>query len=392
MDRLNDTMANLSTNTKPRTLLTLPPEIRIKCYAALLRYSDPISLYINDQGAFSLGAEFVASPEPTPNPVHFLQTCRQVHDEASVFFYSMNVFDLYGECQDHLHRLQMPLKYRMCIQRLRLRCTIDTKLSFSVISEGFPALQNLHVLMSGPGSGLLLTALEVSDSIPNSPAIRPWPQFFVVAEVCQDKTIRKQHENSIYQNPPDDSLILNGHEGRYRMEKKLHDTLKGHKYDLRLGSHVRPHCRSLCGIGRGMPVHLQTITLRGTALAEHVQAISSHECAFGDCGFHELGSELVTENSQDQSQDEYQKHTYVWQKRGDLADATAIEERDLIDNAALMHQWVPGLSTDFLKALMGDNVEKPDEPARDQGEPPRMLEDAEWKRMKLALEIVRRNR
>ena len=102
-----------------------------------------------------------------------------------------------------------------------------------------------------------------------------------------------------------------------------------------------------------MPEHFQTITLQGVALSEHVSAISSHECAFGDCGFHELGSELVTENSQNRNEDTYRKHTHVWQKKGDLPDASAIRGKDMRDNAALMHQWVPGLGADFLKALMG---------------------------------------
>ena len=397
MDRLSDTMADLNTNAEPRTLLTLPPEIRIKCYEALLYYPYPIGLYVDEQGAYSLAVEPNVSSEPIPNPVHFLQTCRQVHDEASLFFYSMNVFQISGLDQDRLSRLQLSMTYRMCIQRLRLKCTIHTKINFSIIGEAFPAFQDLHVLMSGSGAGLLLAVLEVSDSIPNSPELRCWPQLFVVAEVCQDKAVRKQHENSIYSDPTPPptlhgQLFFHGHAVPHDIERKFRDTLKTHRHDLQLGPHLRQHSRTLCGMGRDMPEHLQTITLQGIALDVHNSAISSHECAFGDCGFHELRSEFVTENSQDQDQDNYRKHTYAWQKKGDLRDASAIRGKDMKDNAALMHQWVPGLSADFLKALMGDNVKKHDKPPRDASQPPRMLGEAEWERMKLALEIVRRNR
>ena len=247
-----------------------------------------------------------------------------------------------------------------------MRCNTATKINLSLIGQTFPALQDLHVLMRGSGPGLLLATVEMSDSILNSSDLRPWPQLSVVAEICQDETKHKEHEDSLYL---DGWPNLNGYEHPDNLGKQFCETLKTYRQTLQLGLHIRQHSQRPCRMGSEMPEHLRTITLQGVALEEHLRAISSHECAFGDCGFRKVRSELVSENSQDTSAHEYRKHTYVWQKRGELLDASAIRGKDMMDNAAVMHQWVPRLSADFLEALMKDNGKKSDEPRQDTNEP-----------------------
>ena len=90
------------------------------------------------------------------------------------------------------------------------------------------------------------------------------------------------------------------------------------------------------------------IVLHGGLHEDHARALTKYESSYGDCAF-----ELLRKNKIpvfETALKGYERWIYIW-KRKDQAIATAVRGQDLSDTAALMRQWVPALSPEFVRAM-----------------------------------------
>ncbi len=324
-----------------RSPLRLPPEIRLRIYSFLFAAKGPILLGVRSDG-------FVYQPDNNPMRDHnlnlkvqlsgqFLRTCSQIYHEAWAYLFSTNRFEILDIHTHNLDKANFTLPTRALMTKIDFLNRTNYRLDLSAISSCFSSLQTIHIHTQGPGAHLCILAYEFARSLPCSD-IRLWPRLELHIHVPDSPEARQDMKEA-----------LDG--GQYwQLNQNVKDVSKiqaiVRSSDWKLAE-FEPFIMPLFKLGTEMP-DLGKIVLHGALREGHLSVIEKHKSSYGDCVFDFVRKEPA--RAFPDRKGTYTKRVYVW-KRKDAVEATAVRGMSLEDTTALMRQWVPKLSAEFVEAM-----------------------------------------
>lgn len=330
-------MANMT--IQRRHLLELPPEIRIRIYTFVFVVNEVILLRVLDNGrVFQPTNDLMRAGKVNDKihlPARFLRTCSQVYHEASPFLLCSNDVEILDIDTHNLDKISLPLPTRLLMTKVRFCNRMDERLNLSAIGNSFPSLRHVNIHTQGTGAPFLILAYELSKCLPCAD-IRRWPTLELHIQVPKSKDAIADFKQDAQ------------HGSWYELTKNTADTIRirdlfhTNKNTFRLTA-FEPFAQQLCGLGAEMP-EFSTIILHGGLMREYLPALVRYESSYGDCKFTFVREEPMLDKQG------YVKTIYVWQRK-DGAVAAAVRGRNLENTTALMRQWVPALSPEFVEAM-----------------------------------------